>query len=85
MSHAAAHLDALQRLKLRHVMECLLSCAFTETEEAALIAMGRSACPDPGWMDYIYWPDRHGLDGSVEAALEKAFAYKPIVLGPPRT
>jgi hypothetical protein len=77
--------DKLRRLKLRRVMECLLSCAFTETEEAALIAMGRSACPDPGWMDYIYWPDRHGLDGSVEAALEKAFAYQPIILGPPRT
>jgi hypothetical protein len=72
-----------RRQKLRLVMECLLSCAFNEAEEAALIAMGRSACADPSWMNYIYWPDRHGLDGSIEAALDKAFSYRPIILGPP--
>jgi hypothetical protein len=80
MSSADEGRDQKRRLKLRHVMECLLSCAFTEAEEQELIAMGRSACPDPSWMDYIYWPDRHGLDGSIEAALDKAFAYTPIIL-----
>jgi hypothetical protein len=71
------------RNKLALVMECLLSCTFSEDEEAALIRMGKAACPDPNWMDYIYWPDRHGLDGSVNQAIEKAFSYPPIILGPP--
>jgi hypothetical protein len=73
----------MSRAKLRLLMECLLSCAFTEEEEAQLIRMGRAACSDPAWMDYLYWPDRHGLDGSVDAALAKAFAYQPIIVGPP--
>jgi hypothetical protein len=78
--------DERNRLKLKHVMACMLSCAFSEAEDATLIAMGRQACADPNWMDYIYWPDRHGLDGSVDAACDKAFAYRPIILGaPPNT
>jgi hypothetical protein len=72
--------DDKSRTKLQHVMECLLSCAFTEEEEAQLIRMGRAACADPSWPDYIYWPDRHGVDGSIAAALDRAFAYKPIIL-----
>jgi hypothetical protein len=65
-------------------MECLLSCAFTEDEESQLIRMGRAACADPAWADYLYWPDRHGLDGSIDAALDKACSYQPIILEPPR-
>jgi hypothetical protein len=71
--------------KLALVMECLLSCAISEDEEATLIRIGKAACPDPQWMDYIYWPDRHGLDGSVGAAVEKAFSYRPIILGAAET
>lgn len=74
--------DDKNRGKLKLVMKCLLSCAFSEDEEAALIRMGRTATSDPAWMDYIYWPERFGLDGSVEAALEKALAYQPIILDP---
>jgi hypothetical protein len=76
--------DGKSRAKLRLVMECLLSRAFTEDEEGQLIQMGRAACPDPAWTDYLYWPDRHGLDGSVDAALDKAFAYQPIIVEQPR-
>jgi hypothetical protein len=76
--------DDKSRAKLRLVMECLLSCIFTEDEEAQLIRLGRAACSDPTWTDYLYWPDRHGLDGSVDAALDKAFVYQPIILEPPR-
>jgi hypothetical protein len=72
------------RTKLRLVMECLLSCAFSEDEEGQLIQIGRAACADPAWIDYLYWPDRHGLDGSIDAALDKAFAYQPIILEAPR-
>jgi hypothetical protein len=68
------------REKLRLVMECLLSLSFTKDEEKWLFEVGNSACLDPAWADYIYWPNRFGLDGSIEAALEKAFAYQPIVL-----
>jgi hypothetical protein len=76
--------DDMSRTKLRLVMECLLSCAFTEDEEGQLIGMGRAACADPAWTDYLYWPDRHGLDGSIDAALDKAFSYQPIILEAPR-
>jgi hypothetical protein len=76
--------DDKSRAKLRLVMECLLSCAFTEDEEGQLIRMGRAACADPSWMDYLYWPDRYGLDGSVDAALDKACAYQPFIPEPPR-
>jgi hypothetical protein len=68
------------RYKLRLVMECLLSLSFSKDEEKWLFEAGNTACSDPAWADYIYRPDRYGLDGSVEAALEKAFAYQPIVL-----
>jgi hypothetical protein len=74
----------MSRAKLRLVMERLLSCAFTDDEESRLIRMGRAACADPAWMDYLYWPDRHGLDGSIKAALDKAFEHKPIILEPLR-
>jgi hypothetical protein len=76
--------DDKSRAKLRLVIECLLSCTFTEGEEGQLIEMGRAACSDPAWTDYLYWPNRHGLDGSIDAALDKAFAFQPIILGPPR-
>jgi hypothetical protein len=75
--------DDKSRTKLTLVMECLLSCTFSEEEENALIRMGKAACPDPQWMDYIYWPDKYGLDGSVAAAVTKAFAYRPMTLGSP--
>jgi hypothetical protein len=68
-----------QSAKLGLIMECLLSCAFSEAEEAWLFAAGSATSPDPAWADYIYWPDRYGLDGSVATAVAKAFAYQPIV------
>jgi hypothetical protein len=76
--------DDKSRAKLRLVMKCLLSCAFTEAEEGQLIRMGRAVCPDPALPDYLYWPDRHGLDGSIDAALAKAFAYQPMIVEGPR-
>jgi hypothetical protein len=72
-----------KKTKLALIMECLLSCAFSQTEEAWLFAAGSAASPDPAWADYIYWPDRYGLDGSVDAAVERAFTYKPIILDSP--
>lgn len=72
--------DPHARNRLRLIMQCLRTEGFSEAEQDALIAMGRAASPDPAWTDYLYWPDRHGLDGSVEAALDKAFSYCPIVL-----
>jgi hypothetical protein len=68
------------REKLHLVMGCLLSLSFSKDEEKWLFEAGNSACLDPAWGDYIYWPDRNGLDGSIGAALDKAFAYQPIVL-----
>jgi hypothetical protein len=66
--------------KLKLIIECLLSATFSEDEEKWLFAAGNAVCPDPAWSDYVYWPDRHGLDGSVDAAVEKAMAYQPIIL-----
>lgn len=73
--------DSSQRSKLRLIMQCLLCDGFSESEQDTLITMGRVASPDPAWTNYLYWPDRFGLDGSVDAALNKAFAYQPIILG----
>jgi hypothetical protein len=75
--------DAHARARLRLVMQCLLTQGFSEAEQDMLIGMGRAASLDPAWTDYLYWPDRYGLDGSVDAALDKAMAYKPFVLGTP--
>ncbi len=66
--------------KLRLVMECLISARFSADEEKWLFDAGKAASRDPSWSDYIYWPDRYGLDGSVDAAVAKAMAYQPIVL-----
>jgi hypothetical protein len=75
--------DARARFRLRLIMECLLTEGFSEAEQDELIKLGRAASSDPAWTDYLYWPDRYGLDGSVDAALDKAMAYQPIVLGRP--
>ncbi len=66
--------------KLRLVMACLISARFSQDEEKWLFDAGNAACLDPSWADYIYWPDRCGLDGSVDAAVAKAMAYQPIIL-----
>jgi hypothetical protein len=46
--------DDKSRAKLRLVMECLLSCAFSEQEEGQLIQMSRVACTVTAWTDYLY-------------------------------
>ncbi len=79
-------LSATSSKKLSLIMQCLISATFSEEEEKWLFAAGTATSPDPAWADYIYWPDRHDLDGTVEAAVAKAFAYRPIILpsGPTR-
>jgi hypothetical protein len=72
--------DIHARSRLRLVMECLLTEGFSEAEQDELVKMGRAASPDPAWTDYLYWPERYGLDGSVEAALDKTMAYAPIAI-----
>jgi hypothetical protein len=79
------HYDNPQRTipnpaKLKLIIECLISATFSKEEEKWLFAAGNAVCADPAWPDYIYWPDRYGLDGSVEAAVARAFAYQPITL-----
>jgi hypothetical protein len=72
--------DARARDKLRLVMQCLLNDGFSQVEQDALILMGSAASPDPAWTDYLYWPVRFGLDGSIDAVLDKAFSYQPVAL-----
>jgi hypothetical protein len=66
--------------KLKLIIECLISATFSTEEEKWLFAAGNAVCLDPAWPDYIYWPDRYGLDGSVEAAVAKAMGYQLITL-----
>jgi hypothetical protein len=66
--------------KLKLIIECLISATFSKEEEKWLFAAGNAVCADTSWPDYIYWPDRYGLDGSVEAAVARAFTYQPIAL-----
>jgi hypothetical protein len=80
-TNAAAPIgDARARARLRLIMQCLLTEGFSETEQDALILMGSAASLDPAWTDYLYWPVKFGLDGSIDAVLDKAFSYKPIEL-----
>jgi hypothetical protein len=80
-TNAAAPIgDARARARLRLIMQCLLTEGFSETEQDALILMGSAASPDPAWTDYLYWPVKFGLDGSIDAVLDKAFSYRPIEL-----
>jgi hypothetical protein len=72
--------DAINRAKLKLIIQCLYAEGFSEAEQSELINMGSAASPDSSWTDYIYWPGRHGLDGSIEAALDRVFSYKPILL-----
>jgi hypothetical protein len=76
--------DPRQRAELRLIMQCLLTKGFSEAEQDAFVVMGRTASPDPAWTGYLYWPDRFGLDGSIEAALDKVFSYQPMILGGPK-
>jgi hypothetical protein len=72
--------DMRARGKLKLIMQCLLTDGFSEAEQDALIKMGRETSPDPSWTDYLYWPVKYGLDGSVDAALDRVFSYQPIIL-----
>jgi hypothetical protein len=72
--------DATNRAKLKLIIQCLYAEGFSEAEQNELINMGSTASRDPSWTDYIYWPGRYGLDGSIEAALDKIFSHKPILL-----
>jgi hypothetical protein len=72
--------DARARIKLRKIIHCLHCDGFSEEEQDALINMGSKASPDSSWTNYIYWPDRYGLDGSIEGALDKIFSYQTIRL-----
>ena len=72
--------DARSRAKLKLIMQCLYNDGFSEAEQDALIKMGSQASPDPAWTDYLYWPNKFGLDGSIDAALDRAFSYRPIHL-----
>jgi hypothetical protein len=69
--------------KLALILKCLASGLFDDEETEYLVIRGNMLSPDPNWTGYLFWSDRYGLDGSIEAAVEKAFAYKPIILGPP--
>ena len=75
--------ESEKRQKLYFIMKCLETVLFDSDEEYLLMEMGDKVAPDPKWSDYLYKPSRYGLDGSIEAAIEKAFAYQPIILGPP--
>jgi hypothetical protein len=72
--------DSGAHTKLRHIIHCLHCDGFCEDEQDALIKMGSKASPDPSWTNYIYWPDRYNLDGSIESALDKIFGYQTIRL-----
>jgi hypothetical protein len=72
--------DARLRAKLGLIIQCLYCDGFSEKEQESLIAWGCRASPDPAWTDYIYWPMRFGLDGSIEAALDRVFSYQAINL-----
>lgn len=75
--------DNDKREKARLLMECIVSIFFDDDERHTLNEMADKIIPDPQWPDYLFWPRKHDLDGSIDAAIEKAFAYKPIILGPP--
>lgn len=74
--------DSQMRLKAKLLLECITSGLFDDHEQGILYELGDKIFIDPDWSGYLFWPQKYGLDGSIEAAIEKAFSYKPIILGP---
>ncbi len=59
------------------IIELLENKALSDAEQEDLLFKITSLSPDPAISDYIFWED--GL--TIDEIIEKAFAYKPIILG----
>jgi len=83
-------MDDLVKKNLRSLVREIFSPAGTDTDSNKIVAAIKSICPDPNFLDYIFWGKRHGIDEAlpledlISAALEKADTYKPTVLIPPK-
>ena len=56
----------------------------SEDDQERIVEAIEKISPDPEILDYIFWSnDKFWEDGKVKAheIVEKAFAYKPIILG----
>ena len=77
-------LNTEQKKEKARIIYDAINCAFFDDEERySIIQIGDKLFVDPYWSAYVNWADKYGLDGSIDAAIEKAFSYKPIILGPP--
>jgi hypothetical protein len=61
----------------RMIVELLENESLTDVEQEELLFQITKLSPDPEISDYIFWED--GL--TIDEIVEKAFAYKPIILG----
>jgi len=67
-----------KKLKIKALINDLLNNEnLSEAEGDNLLDEIENLSPDPEISDYIFWED--GL--TIDEIIEKAFAYKPIILG----
>ncbi|PCJ15467.1 MAG: hypothetical protein COB02_17990 [Candidatus Cloacimonadota bacterium] len=70
----------LSKDKLIALVNRLINVNGTEDELDDIESLLENELPDPNFVDYIYYPP-NGIELSAEEIIEKALAYKPIILG----
>ncbi|KPV56315.1 e9imm peptide [Paenibacillus sp. A3] len=75
--HRPVLLGELSREELIGLVEQVMQCSGEEWEMDIWLDMITSSVADPSISDYIFWSDE---DLSAEEIVDKALAYKPILL-----
>lgn len=73
-------MPALSKDKLITLVNRLIDAYGTEDQLDNIESLLENELPDPNFVGYIYYPS-NGIELSAEEIVEKAHAYKPIILG----
>lgn len=74
-----------RKIKIKNmIIELLENEKLNDREQEGLLFKIKKLSPDPEISDYIFWDKGEFWEGDkikIDAIIEKAFAYKPIILG----
>lgn len=75
-------IDRLDKAQLIRLVEQIINGEGTEEEVDTWVSLVEQNVPDPNVWNLLFFPEKSGLGDSpsAEQIVEKAFAYRPILL-----
>ena len=67
------------RTEMIGLLRALVDCTLPEEDEDAAVERLLLLSPDPAILNYVFHPEP-GSDDSPEAAVDRALAYRPVML-----